>query len=71
MAAENTNMIDLEGRTVIPGLIDNHLHYLRGTNVAAYELRIHGITSRRQVLDSISAKAEELGPGKWIFIIGG
>ncbi len=71
MADENTEPVDLEGRTVIPGFIDNHFHYLRGTNYAAYELRIHGITSRQQVLDNISAKAEELGPGKWVFIIGG
>ena len=70
MADEGTEQLDLEGRTVIPGFIDNHFHYLRGTNFAAYEMRIHGITSRRQVLDDISARAEALGPGKWIFIIG-
>ena len=70
MADEGTQQLDLEGRTVIPGFIDNHFHYLRGTNFAAYEMRIHGITSRRQVLDDISARAAELGPGKWIFIIG-
>ena len=70
MADEGTEQLDLEGRTVIPGFIDNHFHYLRGTNFAAYEMRIQGITSRRQVLDDISARAGELGPGKWIFIIG-
>ena len=70
MADEGTERLNLEGRTVIPGFIDNHFHYLRGTNFAAYEMRIHGITSRRQVLDDISARAEALGPGKWIFIIG-
>ena len=62
MADESTEQLDLEGRTVIPGFIDNHFHYLRGTNFAAYEMRIHGITSRRQVLDDISARAEALGP---------
>lgn len=71
MADAKTKLLDLEGRTVIPGFIDNHLHYLRGTKAAAYELRIHGITSRDQALEMISARAEELGPGKWIFIIGG
>ncbi len=70
MADEGTEQLDLEGRTVIPGFIDNHFHYLRGTNFAAYEMRIQGITSRQQVLDDISARAKELGPGKWIFIIG-
>ena len=70
IADEGTERLNLEGRTVIPGFIDNHFHYLRGTNFAAYEMRIHGITSRRQVLDDISARAEALGPGQWIFIIG-
>ena len=71
MADAKTKLLDLEGRTVIPGFIDNHLHYLRGTHAAAYELRLHGVTSRQRALEMISARAEELGPGKWIFIIGG
>ena len=71
MAGPDTEQSDLEGRTVIPGFIDNHIHYLRGTNFARYELQIHGITSRKEVLDRITAKGNELGPGKWIFIIGG
>jgi len=59
------------GRTVIPGLIDNHIHYLRGTKFAAYETRIHGVTSRQEVMARISSRAKELGPGRWIFILGG
>ena len=71
LAGAGTEEVDLEGRTVIPGLIDNHLHYLRGTNFAAYETRIHGVTSRKEVLARITARAKELGPGKWVFILGG
>ena len=71
LADDDTEETDLDGKTVIPGLIDNHIHYLRGTNFAAYETRIHGVTSRREVLDRITARAEELGPGKWVFILGG
>jgi len=71
MADAKTKLLDLEERTVIPGFIDNHLHYLRGTHAAAYELRLHGVTSRQRALEMITARAEELGPGKWIFIIGG
>ena len=71
LAGPDTEQTDLEGRTVIPGFIDNHIHYLRGTNFARYELRIHGVTSRKDALDRITAKGKELGPGKWIFIIGG
>lgn len=70
MAGEGTEQLDLDGKTVIPGFIDNHFHYLRGTNFSAYELQIQGVTSRQEVLEMISARAEELGPDKWIFIIG-
>ena len=70
-AGPDTITTDLGGQTVIPGLIDNHLHYLRGTNFAAYELRIHGVTSRREVLSMIRERANELGPGQWVFILGG
>ena len=71
LADDDTEEIDLEGRTVIPGLIDNHIHYLRATNFAAYETRIHGVTSRKEVMARISSRAKELGPGRWIFILGG
>jgi predicted amidohydrolase YtcJ len=71
LADPGTEQIDLAGRTVIPGLIDSHLHYLRGTNFAAYETRIHGVTSRAEVLARIASRAREIGPGGWIFILGG
>ncbi len=66
-----TEQINLIGKTVIPGLIDNHIHYLRGTNFAAYETRIHGVNSRAEVMSRITERAEELGPAEWVFIIGG
>jgi len=71
LAGPDTAQTDLAGRTVVPGIIDSHLHYLRGTNFAAYETRIHGVTSRDEALARISARTRELGPGKWIFILGG
>ena len=71
LADAQTQQIDLAGKTVIPGLIDNHIHYLRGTNFAAYETRIHGVTSRAEVMTRITSRAEELGSAEWVFIIGG
>jgi predicted amidohydrolase YtcJ len=75
LAGANTTQTDLKGRTVIPGLIDNHLHYLRGSNFMPYELRLEGVLSRQAALDKIAARAKTLGPGsapgKWIFVIGG
>jgi predicted amidohydrolase YtcJ len=75
LSGPETDQIDLAGRTVIPGLIDNHLHYLRGATLTPFETRLEGIVTRAAALAKISARAMELGPGtgpgKWIFVIGG
>jgi len=75
LAGPVTRQSDLAGRTVIPGLIDNHLHYLRGATLTPFETRLEGILTRKAALDKIAARARELGPGsgpgKWIFVIGG
>lgn len=75
LAGPSTIQTDLRGRTVVPGMIDNHLHYLRGSNFMPYELRLEGVLTREEALAKIAARARELGPGvgigKWIFVIGG
>src|SRR5436190_2381026 len=46
LAGPNTRRIDLRGKAVIPGLIDNHMHLLRAGSTWAKELRFDGVTSR-------------------------
>ncbi|MGB0582578.1 MAG: amidohydrolase [Limisphaerales bacterium] len=70
-AGTATRKLDLKGRTVIPGLIDNHLHYMRGMSRWRFEARIDGVTSRQAALQIIANKAKEIGPGKWVFVLGG
>ena len=70
-AGPNTEKVDLKGKTVIPGLIDNHMHYMRGASRWRFEARIDGVTSRAEALKIIGDKAKEAGPGKWVFVLGG
>lgn len=71
LAGPGTRRIDLGGRTVTPGLIDNHMHLLRGATTWIKELRFDGVESRRQAIDLIRARAKTEGPGAWVFNIGG
>jgi predicted amidohydrolase YtcJ len=45
LAGEETKIIDLKGRRVLPGLIDNHLHAIRGGLNFNMELRWDGVRS--------------------------
>jgi len=71
LAGPNTRKIDLGGKAVIPGLIDAHAHLMRAAETWAIEARFDDITSRKQAVDIVRAKAAELGPGKWVFNLGG
>jgi predicted amidohydrolase YtcJ len=71
LAGPNTRTIDLRGRTAIPGLIDNHLHLLRAGNTWELELRWDGVYSRKQAIEMLRARAKAVGPGAWVFNIGG
>ena len=71
LSEDQTNRCDLEGHTVIPGLIDNHMHYMRGASRWRFEARIDGVTSRKKALNIISQRAKEIKPGQWVFVLGG
>ena len=66
-----TRVVDLNRRTVIPGLIDNHAHYMRAAEYWHREVRLDGITSHREALDLIKHKAAESKPGEWVVVLGG
>ena len=50
LGGPDTRTIDLGGRTVIPGLIDNHNHVIRATEYWPNEARLDGVTSRVEAL---------------------
>ena len=72
MAGPNTRRIDLRGRPVIPGLIDNHMHLLRAASTWDKELRFDGVYSRKQATEMLRARVKAAGnTGDWIYNIGG
>ena len=72
LAGLNTRRIDLKGRAVIPGLIDNHMHLLRAASTWAKELRFDGVDSRKQAVEMLRARVKAAGnTGDWIYNIGG
>ena len=64
-----TRVIDLAGRTVIPGLIDNHAHWVRAAEHD--ELRFDGVTSRQQALKMLADRVHSVPAGEWIVVLGG
>ncbi len=71
LAGSNTTLIDLRGRTVIPGLIDNHNHIIRATEYWPNEARLDGVTSRLEALTLLEEKAAALPAGEWLMSLGG
>src|SRR4051812_38943638 len=64
-----TRLVDLGGRTVIPGLIDNHAHFIRAPEHD--ELRLDGVTSRKEALAMLAAHVRAARPGEWVVTLGG
>jgi predicted amidohydrolase YtcJ len=71
LAGASTRRVDLRGRSVTPGFIDNHAHYQEEGAYWILENRLDGIESRKQAVEQIRARAQAAGPGQWIYTLGG
>lgn len=71
MAGPKTEIVELNGRTMIPGLIDNHNHLIRGTEYWTNEARLEGVRTRAEVLKVLKEKAAKLPKGQWLLTLGG
>jgi predicted amidohydrolase YtcJ len=70
-AAHDAERIDLNGRRVIPGLNDSHLHVIRAGLFYNLELRWDGVPTLAQALDQIKEQARNTPPPQWVRVIGG
>jgi predicted amidohydrolase YtcJ len=70
-AGPKTRVIDLQGHTVIPGLIDSHLHAIRAAQTFSTEVNWIGAASLAEALGRISDAARTMKPGAWLIVAGG
>ena len=66
-----TRVVDLDGRTVIPGLIDSHIHAIRAGLRYQTEASFIGTTTIAEGLDRIRLAAAQSQPDTWIVVGGG
>jgi predicted amidohydrolase YtcJ len=71
LAGSATKIIDLNGRTVIPGLIDSHIHAIRAGFRYATEVHWDGATDIAEAMDRLKSAAAHTKPGAWLIVAGG
>lgn len=62
---DETNVIDLEGKTVIPGMIDAHVHFL-GLGNRLLQLDARNVRDKDEIIERVADHAAEAAPGEWI-----
>ncbi len=71
LADDKTGLIDLGGRTIIPGLTDGHIHGIRAALTFGAEVNWIGVPTLKDALDKIREAAKTQPPGSWIVVAGG
>ena len=71
LASDKARLIDLGGRTVIPGLTDGHIHGIRAALTFGTEVNWIGVPTLKEALDKIRVAAKDQKPGSWIVVAGG
>ena len=67
----STQLIDLAGKRVIPGLNDSHTHLIRGGLSYNLELRWEGVPSLAIALQMLKSQAQNTPAPQWVRVVGG
>jgi predicted amidohydrolase YtcJ len=65
LAGARTKVVDANGRTVIPGMVDAHAHLL-GLGVSLKNVQLAGSKSYDEVIAKVVERAKSAKPGEWI-----
>lgn len=71
LGADETRQIDVAGRTVMPGLIDSHIHMVRSGTTWLQDVHWSGVSSLETALELVALGAARRDPGEWIAVLGG
>src|SRR5712671_2279118 len=71
LAGPETRIVDLKGRRVLPGLIDSHLHIIRGGLNFNMELRWDGVRSLSAAMSMLKRQVAVTPPPQWVRVVGG
>jgi len=71
LAGPGTRVIDLGGRAALPGLIDNHLHIIRGGLNFNMELRWDGVKSLADAMGMLKRQVAITPAPQWVRVVGG
>lgn len=70
-AGPHAVVVDLEGRRVVPGLIDSHVHMVRAGATWDDEIHWDELPSLADGLALLRRRAAQVGPGRWLAVVGG
>jgi predicted amidohydrolase YtcJ len=70
-AGAGVRVIDLRGRTVVPGLVEPHIHIVSLGNRPGYHTILENTTSIRDVQEALAARRKMVPEGAWITSMGG
>jgi predicted amidohydrolase YtcJ len=71
LAGHRTRVIDLQGRRVLPGLMDNHIHIIRGGLNYNLELRWDGVRSLADAMGMLKRQVDITPAPQWVRVVGG